>query len=199
MRLIHPFMPFVTEEIWSKMGGEGDSLAIQEWPKAEKRLIDKTAEQSMQTLIEIIATIRNLRTQWNIDPSKTIDCLFTSISSKELELISHHDLILKRLAKTNPIIKNRRLGRPRNAATRVVGKIKFFILLEGIIDIKIEKEKMLTHIRQQEQVYKNILNRLKNKTFLQKAPREVIEKYQQQRESLGLRIKELKNVIQDLE
>jgi len=198
LQILHPFMPFVTEEIHQKLPNAAGSLSTSPWPVVDKKLIDKSAEQHMQTIIELISLIRNTRARWNIQQHTQVDCLLEASSKKDTALIEEGIPIIKILAKVNPLILEKGPARPKECGIGVVEKIKYYIPLSGIIDIQKEKAKILEQIGQQERLMQGLTQRLKNKDFLKNAPKEVIAKEKARLESLQEKVKDLKKTIADL-
>ena len=198
MPLLHPFMPFITEELWRTIKPQEKSLSLQPWPAAEKSMVDKKSEDAMQTLIELITSIRNIRTKWNIDPQSRIDCIMIPITKKDSRLLEENTSTIKSLAKIHHLLIKEQLAKPKDVAMGIVGKIKFYIPLSGIIDIKKEKERIETQIKNQALQRQSLMLRMKNKDFLKKAPKEVVEKEKFRLKDLETKIKELKEVIREL-
>ena len=198
LQILHPFMPFVTEEIHQKLPNATGSLSISPWPEVEKKLIDKNAEQHMQTIIELISLIRNTRAQWNIQRHTQVDCLLEASSKKDKTLIEMGIPIIKILAKVNPLIIDKGSVRPKECGIGMVEKIKYYIPLSGIIDIQKEKAKILEQIGQEERLMQGLVHRLKNKDFLKNAPKEVVAKEKTRLESFQEKVKDLKKTIADL-
>src|SRR3989344_3302024 len=89
LKMVHPFMPFVTEELWEKIGKEKGPLCRQDWPVTSKKLIDTSAEKQMQTLMALVAAIRNVRSQWNVNPAEEIECRLVPASAKDAALLEN--------------------------------------------------------------------------------------------------------------
>jgi len=199
LKMIHPFMPFVTEEIWKHLSIEETCLSKSEWPVIEKKFIDKKSDADMQMIIETVASIRNLRVQWNVKPNEDISCHFGSKSKQDLSTISDNDNILKSLAKIEELFIEEKPIHIKNAATGIVQNIKFSIPLGGVIDVEKEKQRILKQIEEQAKLSEGIDKRLSNKNFVSKAPKEVVQKEKERLESMKLKIKELKEIIKNLE
>ncbi len=198
LRLLHPFMPFITEELWHTVTSETKPLSLQNWPVFQKSFIDKKAESQMSQLIEVIGTMRNVRSQWNIDPLTQPDCILKSSGKKDTEFLSANSSTITLLAKLNRIDIAEHIEKPKESATGIIGQRKFFILLNGIIDVAKETERMATQIKNQDLIRKSLVARLKNKDFLKKAPKDVVEKEKLRLCGMETKLKELKKAIHDL-
>ncbi len=198
LRLLHPFMPYLTEELWHTIQPNPESLAVQEWPAINKKFISKTAEAKMSTLINIVGVIRNIRAQWNVDGHAVIGCYLKTASKKETDFLSENAQTLKSLCKINPLTIDEKLSKPQSSVSGVVGQITIYIPLFGIIDIAKEKERILNQIKAEEKLSEGLKGRLTNKSFLQKAPKDVVEKEKDRLQAIQTKIVELKKNIKDL-
>ncbi len=199
LRMIHPFMPFVTEEIYSKIrAAEGRPLSQESWPKTQKKFIDPAVEQEMKTLIELISTIRNLQIQWNIAAGRTSNIIFVCLEKDDIAFIERHSAVIQKFARIDSLTIDSKLTKLKDAASAVVGRIKFFIPLEGLIDIPKEKTRLSNELSQHTTALESLSGRLNNPSFLEKAPAEVIEKEKTRLSSLTAKVEELRKIIQEL-
>jgi len=198
LQILHPFMPFVTEEIQQKLPNAVKSLSTSPWPAVNKKLMDKSAEEQMLTIIELISLIRNTRARWNIQQHAQVDCLLEVSSKTDRTLIKESISIIKILARVNPSILDKDSPAPKECGVGIVSKIKYYIPLTDIIDIQKEKTKILEQIEQHELLMQGLSERLKNKEFLKNAPQEVVAKEKTRLESLQEKVKDLKKTISDL-
>ncbi|HOW36337.1 MAG TPA: valine--tRNA ligase [Candidatus Omnitrophota bacterium] len=198
LKMLHPFMPFITEEIWHKFNPHAGSLAVAAWPTINKQLIDKKAQGQMKAITELINVIRNIRMHWNIDQHASVECFVQAKTENESDLIKENSGIIKILAKISNLSVERNLPKPKDAATGIAGKLKFYIPLAGVIDIEKEKGRITAQVKNQAAAVKDLSKRLKNKDFLKKAPKEVVEKERARLETLQAKIKELKTALKEL-
>jgi len=198
LRIIHPFMPFITEEIWQKLNPQSGPIMMQSIPHIQKQMIDKKCESQMQTLIDLITALRNIRSHWNIPPKAKVDC-FLKVTEKNTALIlSVHQEIIKKLALVENITISEKSARPDNSAAGVVEKINFFVPLASLIDINKEKSRIEKQIHEQSSILKGLNSRLRNKQFLKKAPKEVVESEVLRQSELKDKIAKLEKVIKEL-
>lgn len=195
IRITHPFMPFVTEEIWKNLSVKEGALAIQAWPDLKKELIDEKSSEQMQTVIELITQIRNIKAQWNIKPQQKIDLAFSS-TKKENWLTDNED-ILKKIGNIDIVSYQEQLD-IKEAATGLVEQVKFAIPLGSLIDIEQEKKRIIIQKDQHTKNCVSLEKRLGNQKFLDKAPEAVVAKEKERLVTLKDKIKELETVIQNI-
>jgi len=195
LKMIHPFMPFVTEEIWSQCQESNTSMCVQPWPKYHKKLIDRPSEISMQTVIDIVTQLRIVRAQWNIKPNEKIQCHLWSSSKEDVSLLNNNEGIIKSLARVGTLNISTKAVQKENSAAILVGKIKGSIPLGNVIDIDKERARMLSAIDEQKKITKGLTGRLKNKDFVKKAPKDVIEKEKDRLIFINIKIEELQKVV----
>ena len=152
----------------------------------------------MQSIIDLVTSLRNLRAQWNIKPQEKIQCHLSSQSKEALSLLRDNEPILKNLARIDELTIDKRPIEKKNTATIITGNIKGAVPLGDLIDIKEEKKRMSGQICEQKKASIGLSGRLKNKDFLKKAPKEVIDKEKIRLESINIRIKELEKIVSGL-
>ncbi len=198
LKMVHPFMPFVTEEIWSRCHKNKEAISRQSWPSGHKHLIDAATESHMQSVIGLVTSLRNLRAQWNIKPQEKIQCHLSSKSKTDIELLKDNEAILRNLARIDGLSIDKKSDGQKNTATVIVGNIKGIVPLGELIDVDEEKKRMLGQITEQRKVSSRLTSRLKNKDFLKKAPKEVVDKEKIRLDSINTKIEELEKVVSGL-
>ena len=180
--LLHPFMPFVTEEIWHKMPGTRGSIMKAAFPVDGKNRPDisteNAAESEMNLLIELIAAVRNIRGEMNISPSVNLAAMVQTRDSNIKTAFEQHRDIITNLAKLNAFSVNESTARPKSSATAVVGGATIFIPLEGIIDFSRETRRLEKEMNKLEKELAAVSKKLENENFLNKAPHDVVEQVQ---------------------
>jgi len=198
LKMIHPFMPFVTEEIWENLDKGTGPLCHQSWPQRHKEWIDEDSENAMRILTGIITGIRNLRATWKIKQNECIECYFVATSDKNIELLSSNEALLKNLARIGTINISEEITSMKNVATFMIEEIKCIVPLGDLVDMEAEKERILDQIDHNTKASTGLLKRLKDENFLKKAPEPVIAKEKERLKAMEKRIEELKKVLSDL-
>ncbi len=171
LELLHPFMPFITEEIWQSLPHEGESIMVAEWPKASDALHFADAEQQMADVMDAIRAVRNRRSEMNVPPSRKAH-LF--VATGEPEMFAPNLPLMERLAYASEITLGDAFDMP-GAVTMVTRSAKLYIPMDELVDKEAERARL--H-KERESVVKQLTacdSKLANATFLSKAPASVVE------------------------
>ncbi len=166
--MIHPFMPFVTEEIWSQLPGQRGPLGVESWPRLNKHLIDQSSLKQMEKITAVVGAIRNIRAQWNIKPQDKIHCYLISKREHDLTLLMNSKEMVTKSAGLEHLTIEENLKPVKNIATALIEDIKIAVPLEGIIDIEKEKKRISSQMEEQKKISDSLSARLKNKEFIKK-------------------------------
>jgi valyl-tRNA synthetase len=197
LKMLHPFIPFVTEELYSFIDGKETLLTLEPWPLPEEKYSSKDAEAHVGLLVDLVTSIRNVRAQWNIKPNDPIECILVALE-KSLARVKMHEAVLQRLLKISSVRYEKSAEGLKNSATGVTGDVKFFIPLGALIDVAKEKTRIAGEVSQMEKSAAAIEGRLSNEGFVQKAPVDVIEKERQRMGEQKARALELKKALECL-
>ncbi len=182
MELLHPVMPFITEEIWQHLPETGETIMKTQYPLGDLDKRDKEAEGKMNLLMDIIRGIRNIRSEMRVPPSKKATALFFVEDKSKEEFIVQVTPYLKSLAALEDvkILANKEdIGK---SASAVVKGFEIFLPLEDLIDLNKEFERLEKEIKKLEGEVERIDKKLSNQGFVAKAPQEVIENEKEKRE-----------------
>ncbi len=175
MNLLHPFIPFITEEIWQNLKAKDEeSIVISSWPEVKEELIDESVEEKMRFIQESIGSIRNLRAEMNVAPGQKIKVHYKADGEIERLIRQSYDhfAALAKIEELTPVPED--FAR-EEAGTVVVQSIEYFIPLREALDLEKEKERLEKELKRLEGLEKSCLAKLNNQNFLQKAPEKVIE------------------------
>jgi valyl-tRNA synthetase len=192
--LLHPVMPFITEEIWHKLPHtSGSSIMKAAFPEAQVEMIDPEAEEQMEILMAVIVAIRNIRGEMNVSPALKVEVTCLCDQARELELLKEHKNTIADLGKVSRLTVARagETGKPGHAAGTVVGNIEVFVVLKDILDFDSESNRLRKELAKLEKEFGLTHRKLSNDDFLQKAPNEVIEKEREKNTRLGEKIEKL--------
>ncbi len=192
--LLHPFMPFITEEIWQKIpGNENIRIMEADWPEEDSGHENDGAFGEMSKLIDMISAIRNTRSFWNIKNNSQID-VYVSLEEKgDISLIRDNAKYIEKLAVCNIVEAGHGVERPKDSVTSLIGDIRIFIPLSGEIDVAEEKQRVEKKIDDIEKYLITIEKKLSNKAFIKNAPSDVVDKEKTKRSRYEEQLKTLKD------
>ena len=200
MELLHPFMPFITEEIWQHLPHEGETIMLAKWPEQEESLISAEIDKQMELTIEVIRAIRNLRSEMNVPLGKKAEVIICANNPEYTVYLKDGANYILSLASAESLsVEETLAAKPTQAATAVVHGIEIYLPLKGLIDLDKEIARLEKELTKMEGEIKRIEGKLANEGFVAKAPAEVIEKekeklvkYQASKEALLVRLAEYK-------
>ena len=195
LRLLHPFMPFVTEEIWQAIPHEGESVMIAPYPKPDPELEDEEVEQEIARIKEAIVAIRAIRADYHLHPTAEIRVIIATERENLAALFREFEPVIRQLARVSTLEVTKDLSRPKGAASAVLTGAELFVPLEGLVDVAVEIKKLS---REEEKVLKELSRvekRLTNENFLKKAPQEVVAKERARAEELRERLTRIRENI----
>jgi len=192
LKLLHPFMPFLTEEIWHKLASRNfkESITISPWPKSNK--FDNDVINNFEIAKDIISYIRNFRKEKNIPFKQDLSLYFTSKDSN-LNYIS----IIKKLVFLDKIEFSEK-DKFKSVNSFIIGSIEFFIPLEGEFNLKSEIKRLQKELDYNTRFLNSIENKLKNKSFIDNAPKDIIEKEKRKVNDANKKIEAIKKALSDL-
>ncbi len=175
MNLMHPYIPFITEEIWMKLKNENeDSLVIAQWPRAESHLINEEAEGEMVLVQGVISAVRNIRSEMNVPPGRMAAMKFKTEDETLAGRISQQADYIKQLARVSELELVDRNEKIVAAAVAVLENIEIFVPLAGLIDLDAERSRLSREIERLETQVHGLEKKLLNEQYLSKAPQQVV-------------------------
>jgi len=193
LRLLQPFIPFVSEEIWEKLPGTEGSIMKAEFPATSKERHDPDAERTMQVLMGVVSGVRNIRGEMNVPPSLLVEVTVQSADKEVRKLIEQRRDTIVNLCKAKSLDIMPLGERPRSCATSVFGNAIIFVSLEGVIDFELELGRLNKEINKITKELYGIDKKLNNEDFLEKAPQEVVEKVREK----GQKLSEKRNRLEE--
>lgn len=198
LRLLHPFMIFITEELWQHFPHEEKSIMVSSYPKADKGMIDREAEEKMRLLIDVISAIRNIRGEMDISPGKKVDVILNFEKENNLSLFREKTDYILNLARINDLKLIKDSVKPKGSASAFVNGIEIFLPLEGLINYEEERERLERELKKVETELLVYKKKFSSKDYLTKAPKEVIDKDRFKQTSLTEKQTKLKKHIQKI-
>ncbi|MGO0060207.1 valine--tRNA ligase [Brevibacillus fluminis] len=175
LRLLHPFMPFMTEEIWQALPHQGESITVAAWPKADDSRIDAEAEAEMALLMDVIRSVRNIRAEVNVPMSKKVELLIKPSDELALSRLKRGEEFLVRFCNPESLVIDQAVAAPDKAMSAVVTGAELFLPLAALIDVEAEKKRLEKEVATLNAEVERIEKKLNNPGFMAKAPEKVIE------------------------
>jgi len=192
LRLLHPFMPYVTEELWQMIPGTQGSIMVAQFPSSSDYPFDPSAVRDTNVVMEVVSGIRNIRGEMRIPPAKRVNIVVDVADEEAGQTIKDNMSYVRSLAKVDEISFTSGAEKPQGSATAVCGGLQVHVLLAGLLDFEEEKNRLQKEIKKVEKDMEMGMRKLKNENFLQKAPPEIVREVRQKVESLSQRLERLK-------
>jgi valyl-tRNA synthetase len=196
LRLLHPFMPFITEEIWQRLPGHQGSIMVAPFPSTQEEKIYPREERQMQGLMEVITSIRNLRSELNVPPSQKVDGILYSLVPESLQILEAHRGYIETLARTGALTFQLGGERPRMSATAIVGDVEVFVPLKGFIDLEEEEGRIQKSLEKAQEELGRVERKLTNEEFQRKARPEAVQKEKEKAKDLKAKEVKLKESLE---
>lgn len=196
LKLVHPFMPFITEEIWQLLDERkiGESISINDYPKFNADYIDEKAEKEIAFVQDVVTAIRNIRGEMNISPAKQIN-----VFMKSTAVTIAQEKYIKSLVRIDTLTVDEFIDKPKACASAVVKGCDIFIPLEGLIDVTVERARIEKEIARILGSFNGVRKKLENESFVSKAPAEVIERERMKMNDWQKALEKLQTILEDLD
>jgi valyl-tRNA synthetase len=199
LRMIHPFMPFISEEIWQHLPHQGDTITLAAWPEYDPALENADAAREMSLLMDVIRAVRNIRAEVNVPMSKKVELMLNAGDDQVLQIVRRNEIYVQRFCNTSSFTAGTGLEAPDKAMTAVVTGAELYLPLAGLIDIDQEIARLEKELKHLNSEVERVEKKLGNPGFVSKAPAKVIDEekakmadYAEKRSKVLARIEELK-------
>lgn len=199
LELLHPYMPYITEELWQQLPATGESIMISDWPEAPPSWTDAEAEKDMKLLMDVIHEVRVIRAEKSVPPAREVTVIIHG-GPDALAVLKHNQSLLSTMARIGQLtLEPAGSLPPKQAVTAVTGPVSIFLPLAGLVDIATEVERLEKDLHAAVEETKRVEVRLSNKGFVEQAPPHVVEGARQRGRELAETIKKLKARLSELE
>jgi valyl-tRNA synthetase len=201
MRLLHPFVPFITEEIASKIPPGRNGVILGPFPISDKSRIDEDAEMKMGVLMDLVTAVRNIRAEMNISPALPLSVLVFCQTDEEKALLERARDMVRSLARIGEMKlegPGSRLEVPRMSATAIIGDKKVLVPLEGIVDPDAEIARLEKELAKINKEFSVVQNKLSNEDFLSKASEDAIQKQKDKYAGLSAKLSGLQEGLKKM-
>ena len=181
LRLLHPFMPFITEEIWQVLPGSKATPTIMQadYPAAGVGCSFPAAAADMERVMAVISGIRNIRGEMEVPPSKQIAVILSCASQESLQVMKHNEGSIISMARVSDLAIGQGIEQPDDASIQVAGDIQIYVPLKGLVDVAAEEERLLKEIGKIEKEIEMFSKKLESPAFVDRAPAEIVAKERQ--------------------
>ena len=198
--LLHPIVPFITEEIWGHLENEKSLLMVQDYVEFDANLENKEVQELMNKFIEVTTGIRNIRSSVNLKPKDEVDVRLFTDDKKLAKFIYESRHFLKDLANVKSgTIRNKHAEKPKKSATFASAHTEIFLPLEGLIDINDQINRIKKDIEKTQSEYKKVEGKLNNANFMNNAPEEVRAEVQEKAKTFQDKLSSLNEILKSFE
>jgi len=204
LRLLHPFMPFITEEIWQNLpqNQKGESIMVAHFPHPDERFDDAQIADEMELMIEVITAIRNIRGEMNVPPGEQIVTLLRTRSQETQARLKRNESFIQNLAKVKEVIIGEKIEKPQDSAFNVIRDVEIFVPMDRS-RMEEEGKRLQKEIQKIEKEVLFVEKKLSNEQFLSRAPQNVVEEekgkatqYRDRRSKLQESLKKIKDALE---
>ncbi|HXU10539.1 MAG TPA: valine--tRNA ligase [Candidatus Binatia bacterium] len=198
LRLLHPVMPFLTEDLWQRLPHRGDTIALAPYPAPDPGLIDEAAEREIERVMEVVSRIRNIRAELNIDPGRRLPLLYRAGDLEAGRVIARNAATIAALARLESVEEAPDMTRLGPAARAVVPGLDLAVPLAGVLDLEAEKRRLLREIDKLSKEAEGHARKLGNADFIGKARPEAVDKARRIHQELQEKIGRLTATVESL-
>jgi valyl-tRNA synthetase len=200
MKLLHPFMPFLTEEIWQRIRSRDtqEALIVASWPELDKTLIAEEDLELFETIQKMISAIRNIRAEFNVAPTTDLDISIKAKDAHTATALQENEWIFRKLQHIGSFDASKNLSKPETSASSVVEGSELYVPLEGVIDLDKERERIEKEISRLEGFLKSVEGKLNNKQFVDNAPDEVVQREHDKKSDTESSLNKLREILKEI-
>ena len=202
LKLLHPFVPFVTENIYLELTGQSmesdTTISFGPWPETDGSHIDEDLEKSLEQIQAVVTAVRSARAELNVPPGKRSDLYVRTNTPSFAELLQNHIQYFRSLARVDNLHAGTDIRRPSPSASAVISQAEIFIPLEGLIDIAVEEKRLRKELDNLSGHLDRVSRKLANADFLKNAPETVVEKEKAKKSDFQERIEKLNRNLEQI-
>lgn len=201
MKLLHPFMPFITEEIWQHIRPRDvdEAMIVAPWPKFDEASVSEDDRALFEKIQRIISSVRNIRAEFNLSPNDAIELKINARDEETAKALRKNEWIFRKLQSIDTFEVKTDLEKPETSASAVIEGTEVFVPLKGLIDLEKERERIEKEIDRLEGFLKSVEGKLNNDGFVNNAPEEVVQRERDKRDDTKTNLKKLRGILEELD
>jgi len=201
MKLLHPFMPFITEEIWQHIRPRDidGAMIVAPWPTFDEASVLEDDLALFEKIQSIISAIRNIRAEFNLSPNDEIELMINARDEETANALRNNEWIFRKLQSIDTFEIKTNLKKPETSASSVIEGTEVFVPLKGLIDLAKERERIEKEINRLEGFLKSVEGKLNNDGFVNNAPEDVVQRERDKREDTETNLKKLRGILEELD
>ncbi|WP_372634535.1 valine--tRNA ligase [Fodinibius sp.] len=201
MKLLHPFMPFITEEIWQHIRPRKteEAMIVASWPAFDQSAVSREDQALFTRIQRIISAVRNIRAEFNLSPNDDIDLLINAGDEQAAGALRNNEWIFRKLQRIDALEVRADLSKPETSASAVVEGTEIFVPLKGFVDLDKERERIRKEIDRLQGFLKSIEGKLNNDGFVNNAPEEVVQRERDKKADTVTNLEKLRGILRELE
>ena len=176
LKLLHPFMPFITEEIWQKIKVEGETIMLSQFPVVDEAQINPEVVNSFKYIQGVISSLRNIKAEMGISPAKEVKVVIKTSDENELKTLEDNYLFITKLAKIEEMTYGKNVNKPEQSGFRVTGNSEVYMILTGLLNVEAEIKKITEQIEKVQKDLDKVNAKLADERFTSKAPAHILER-----------------------
>ena len=176
LKLLHPFMPFITEEIWQKIEVEGETIMLSQFPVVDEAQINPEVVNSFKYIQGVISSLRNIKAEMGISPAKEVKVVIKTSDENELKTLEDNYLFITKLAKIEEMTYGKNVTKPEQSGFRVTGNSEVYMILTGLLNVEAEIKKITEQIEKVQKDLDKVNAKLADERFTSKAPAHILER-----------------------
>jgi valyl-tRNA synthetase len=196
LRLLHPFMPFITEEIWQDLPGNQGSIMVADFPRVRENDVYPREEARMELIMKVIGAIRNLRSEMEIPPGKKVEAILYCPKKETLPVLEESRLYVENLGRTEKLGLQSGGQRPKASATAIVDDVEVYLPLKGLIHLDEEEKKVQKELAKVLEDLSRTQRKLQNQDFVSRAKPEAVEKERGKAQTMADKAAKLKESLE---
>ncbi|MFW6157247.1 MAG: valine--tRNA ligase [Balneolaceae bacterium] len=200
LKLLHPFMPFITEEIWQLMRprSEREAMIVAPWPELDRAQIDEDDLKLFSSIQNMVSAVRNIRAEMNLSPQAGITLLINARDKQAADRLQRNEWIFRKLQSLEKLEISVGMEKPGASASAVVDGTELFIPLEGLIDLEKERNRISKEIDRLEGFLKSVNGKLSNDQFVNNAPEKVVERERNKKQDTEENLEKLRSILAEM-